>query len=181
LNDQAIRYHGGVGDPNATTEPEQAEAGLDSEELEAWKALVLITQLLPGALDRQLQAEVGLPHSDFAVLAALSSAPGCRLRMTDLAAVVDYSLSRLSHAMNRIEKEQWVRREPCKNDKRVYFAVLTARGEAMLAHAAPGHVAHVRRIVFDHLTRAQIRQLRNIGERILPQLAPGQGCETGGA
>ena len=139
-------------------------------------ALVVLTQLLPGALDRQLQADVGVAHTDYAVMATLSDAPARRLRLSDLAGMMDYSQSRLSHTMNRIEKLDWVRREPCPSDKRVFYAVLTDQGQAVLAQAAPGHVSHVRSLVFDHLTNTQVRQLCRIAERILPQIAAGGAC-----
>jgi len=158
-----------------TREPGDSEPEvpwLDEEQLQAWKALIVVAQLLPGALDRQLQADAGLAHSDYAVLATLSSAPDSRLRMSDLAALVDYSQSRLSHAMTRIEKAQWVRREPCPDDKRVLYAVLTEQGQSVLTEAAPGHAAFVQKLVFDHLSAVQVRQLAKIGERILRQLVP---------
>jgi DNA-binding MarR family transcriptional regulator len=146
---------------------------LNELEQEAWRALVVLTQLLPGALDRQLQADAGVAHSDYAVLVTLSESPSRRMRMSDLASIMDYSQSRLSHAMNRIEKLDWVRREPCPSDKRVFYAVLTDRGHAILTEAAPGHVSHVRRIVFDHLSTTQVRQLCRIAEAILPQISAG--------
>ena len=37
---------------------------------------------------------------------------------------------------------------------------------------APGHVCEVRRLVFDALTKAQVRQLTSIGQRILRVLVP---------
>ena len=147
---------------------------LDSEEQSAWKGLILVAQLLPGALDRQLQADSGVAHSDYGVLATLSDAPGQRLRMSDLASLVDYSQSRLSHAMTRIEAAGWVRREPCLEDKRVFYAVLTDAGQAVLTDAAPGHVARVRELVFDHLSVEQVRQLAAITERIAGQLVPAE-------
>jgi DNA-binding MarR family transcriptional regulator len=145
---------------------------LDSEEQGAWKGLIMVAQLLPGALDRQLQGDSGLAHSDYGVLAALSAAPEHRLRMSDLASLVDYSQSRLSHAMTRIEAAGWVRREPCLEDKRVFYAVLTAAGQDVLTDAAPGHVARVRMLVFDHLSGEEVRQLAAITERIAGQLVP---------
>lgn len=149
---------------------------LGEDELRAWRALILLTQLLPGALDRQLQADSGLAHPDYAVLATLSDAPGHRLRMSDLAALMDFSPSRLSHAMTRIESVDWVRRVRCPSDKRVQYAELTDCGQEVLAEAAPNHVDHVRRLVFDHLTTLQVRQLRIIAERILEQLVSRETC-----
>jgi DNA-binding MarR family transcriptional regulator len=148
---------------------------LEPDQLQAWQALIVLTQLLPGALDRQLQSDAGLAHSDYAVLATLEAAPGRRLRMSVLAQMMDYSLSRLSHAMTRIEKAEWVRREPCPSDKRVYYACLTDKGLTVLAGAAPGHAEHVKRLVFDHLTQSQVRQLDQIARVILTNLAS-QAC-----
>ena len=38
--------------------------------------------------------------------------------------------------------------------------------------AAPGHVAEVHRLIFDPLTKAQQRQLRDISQRIMRAIAP---------
>ena len=154
---------------------------LDEEQLEAWRALIVLTQLLPGALDRQLQVDSGLAHSDYAVLATLSAAPSRRMRMSDLASTMDYSQSRLSHAMNRIEKLGWVKRDHCESDKRVFYAVLTDKGQSVLNRAAPGHVSHVRGLIFDHLTPNQVRQLRRIAEQILPHLVVPGACGPEGS
>ena len=151
---------------------------LDEAELRAWRSLVLIAQLLPGALERQLQIDSGLGHYDYAVLATLSDAPGHRLRMSDLAVLMDFSPSRLSHAMTRIEREDWVRRVPCASDKRVQYAELTERGQAVLEEAAPNHVSHVRTLVFDHLTASQVQQLAIIAGQILHQLVPRESLKS---
>jgi DNA-binding MarR family transcriptional regulator len=98
--------------------------------------------------------------------------------MSDLAALMDFSPSRLSHAMTRIETVDWVRRMPCPGDKRVQYAELTDRGKAVLEDAAPSHVCHVRKLVFDHLTDAEVSQLGVIAERILQQLVPREVCPT---
>jgi DNA-binding MarR family transcriptional regulator len=98
--------------------------------------------------------------------------------MSDLAALMDFSPSRLSHAMTRIEKLGWVRRVPCPSDKRVQHAELTDRGQAVLTEAAPNHAAHVRRLVFDHLTASEVRELGVIAEKILQELVPREACSA---
>ena len=52
-------------------------------------------------------------------------------------------------------------------DSRYTLAILPGQGQAKLTQAAPGHVQEVRRLVFDTLTKAQSRQLREISQRIL--------------
>jgi hypothetical protein len=43
---------------------------------------------------------------------------------------------------------------------------LTGDGQAKVTEAAPGYAEEVRQLVFDPLTKAQSRQLREIGRRI---------------
>ena len=96
------------------------------------------------------------------MLALLSEAEPGALRMSELARITGTSLSRLSHAVASLEARGWVQRRQCPNDKRGQLASLTAEGRQVLAEAAPGHVAEVRRRVFDHLTPEQVGQLAAI-------------------
>ena len=105
-------------------------------------------------------------------MAALSESPERTLRMSDLAALADGSLSRLSQVVTRLENNGWVRRSPDPTDGRYTLATLTDTGMAKVVDAAPGHVREVRRVVIDPLTRAQLRQLRGIGQRLLGALDP---------
>ena len=99
-------------------------------------------------------------------MAMLSQTEGRTLRMSDLAGHVGSSLSRLSHLVKRLERSDWVRREPDPSDGRYTLAVLTDAGHTKVVESAPGHADAVRRYVFDALTKAQQRQLRDIGRRI---------------
>ncbi len=53
------------------------------------------------------------------------------------------------------------------DDRRGALATLTDEGLAALVAAAPGHVAGVRRHLFDRLTPEQVGQLRRISESLL--------------
>ena len=153
---------------------------LTPDEIRAWLAYVATTSLLDGALDRQLQRESGMPMAYYLILAMLSDVPGRTLRMSDLAAVTQSSQSRLSHAVNRLEKLGWVCRLPCPDDRRSTLARLTEKGFAALAEAARGQVRAVREHVFDRLTSTQVGQLREIFGVVLAGLTDdGSGtCAT---
>lgn len=149
---------------------------LDDEELAAWKAMAGIVFALPAALDAQLQRDAGISHFEYTVLAALSEADRRRLRMSYLAALANGSLSRLSHVVKRLEKQGWVERTPDPEDGRFTVARLTEAGWEKVVATAPGHVEAVRQLVIGPLTKAQVRQLREIGTRIGHGLLPGQDC-----
>jgi DNA-binding MarR family transcriptional regulator len=149
---------------------------LDADERAAWLSLAGVVTLLPGALDAQLQRDAGLSHFEYMVLAMLSERPTRTMRMSDLAGLTNGSLSRLSHVARRLEGQGFLTRQACREDRRATNAVLTDAGHAKVVATAPGHVATVRRLVFDVLTPAQRSQLHDIGDRILGQVAPDGPC-----
>ncbi|MFY1653839.1 MarR family winged helix-turn-helix transcriptional regulator [Solwaraspora sp. WMMB762] len=156
--------------------PTEQPHWLDKEELETWFALAGVLARLPGALDRQLQRDAGISHFEYQVMAALSETPERTMRMSRLAMIADGSLSRLSQVVTRLEKRGWVCRTPDPTDGRYTLATLTDDGWDKLVATAPGHVAEVRRLVFDPMTKAQCRQLRDIGRRITTTIDPDDSC-----
>jgi DNA-binding MarR family transcriptional regulator len=149
------------------TLPRPEPRWLDKDDRVAWAAFASMLWWLPAALDDQLQRDSGLSHFEYGILAALSSAEGATLRMSELAIYANGSLSRLSRAVARVEARGWVTRKPDPADGRYTLATLTNHGRAVLVKAAPGHVEAVNRLVFDVLTRVQARQLGIIARRIL--------------
>ena len=156
-------------------EPTPEPQWLDDDERRAWLELSSVIIRLPAALDTQLRREAGLSHFEYTVLAGLSEQSDRTIRMSELAVLADGSLSRLSQVVSRLERRGLVRRTPDPEDRRATLAVLTDEGWDTVAATAPGHVAEVRRLVFDALTRAQVGQLRGIGERINRAI----GCDGG--
>jgi DNA-binding MarR family transcriptional regulator len=149
---------------------EHDDRWLSDAQHDAWMAYVAVTSLLDAELDRQLQRDSGLPHAYYQILAMLSDVPGRTLRMSDLAQITQSSQSRLSHAVARLERNGWVRRTPCPDDRRSTLAQLTDEGFAVLAAAAPGHVATVRSLMFDALTPEQVDQFTTVLRAVLGRL-----------
>lgn len=145
---------------------------LTAEQLHAWKQLIAVVELLPGALETQLQRDSALTHFEYFTIAMLSEAPDRTLRMTALAARTNATLARLSHVVSRLEKRGLVRREPCPEDRRATNAVLTAAGWDTVVDAAPGHVATVKNLVIGPLNDEDVADLDRITARILTRLDP---------
>jgi len=146
---------------------------LTDEEQRTWRAYMHAVTLLEDHLDRQLQRDAGMPHIYYGLLVQLAEAPQRRLRMTELAMSAKITRSRLSHAVTRLEKNGWVRRENCPSDKRGQFAILTDEGYGVLSRTAPGHVSAVRQALFDRLSPDQQKALgeamRIIAEGLQPK------------
>jgi len=145
---------------------------LTNDEQQVWRSFVAMTGLLWESLDRQLQSEAGMPQSYYLILAMLSEAPDRRLRMSELAVVVNSSQSRLSHAAARLEEYGWISRVPAPDDGRGSVAILTDAGYDVLVGTAPGHVAQVRSALFDPLSKEQVAELGRICRQVLHALDP---------
>ncbi|WP_433015390.1 MarR family winged helix-turn-helix transcriptional regulator [Kribbella sp. CA-294648] len=135
---------------------------LDDQEQRAWRAFIAAQRVVNSRIEQQLQRDAGMPHTYFEILVRLSDAQDGRLRMSELAVATLGSRSRLSHAVNRLEKVGWVRREGIESDRRGQVAIITEEGRQKLRDTAPGHVETVRQAVFDALSREQVDQLREI-------------------
>ncbi len=103
------------------------------------------------ALDRQMREESGMSHEDYILLTRLYRENDQSMRMSDLAAELSHSPSRMSHAIARLEERGWVERARSATDRRVVVARLSESGEAKLRAASPAHLALVERLVFETL------------------------------
>jgi DNA-binding MarR family transcriptional regulator len=146
---------------------------MDERESRAWLGLIAVAQLLPAALDSQLQRDAQLTHFEFLVLTSLRFAPESTMRMTELAASTNATLPRLSHVCARLEKRSIVDRFPCPEDRRATNVRLTAEGRRVLIHAMPGHIETARRLVIDALTPSQLDALAEITSAIADRLTDG--------
>jgi DNA-binding MarR family transcriptional regulator len=139
---------------------------LSDDEQFMWRQWMSLDAELLATLNRELQADSGLSNSDFQVLVVLTEAPEGSVRVTDLAASLQWERSRVSHHVTRMEKRDLVSRLGCPDDGRGAFVRVTEAGRAAIERAAPGHVRAVRRLVFDALTADEVTQLGEIFHRL---------------
>ncbi|MFI9162366.1 MarR family winged helix-turn-helix transcriptional regulator [Kitasatospora aureofaciens] len=132
---------------------------LDRDEMAAWRGFVVASNLLNRRLERQLKEDSGLSHQQYEILVHLSAAPGDSLRMTELADKLVTSKSGLTYQVTQLERMGLVARRSCPSDVRGVIAELTDQGREMIRRAAPGHVALVRELLIDVLTREQLAVL----------------------
>jgi DNA-binding MarR family transcriptional regulator len=152
---------------------------LRDDELDAWLAMAGLMTRLPALLDAQLQRDAGLSFFEYMVMASLSGAPDRSRQMSELAAMTSSSLSRLSHAATRLERQGYLTRSRCPGGVgRATNATLTEAGMAKITAAAPGHVRKVRELLFDPLGDGDVAALGAIGRRVRPRLDP-QGTLPG--
>ncbi len=113
-----------------------------------WRAYLNGVARINERLDAELR-RFELDLGEYEILVHLSESPEQQLRMSDLAAKVRQSRSRLTHTVARMEKKGLVLRKACPEDRRGVIAVLTGRGLTLLKTAAPHHVQSVREAFVD--------------------------------
>jgi len=154
------------------TSDEEPTRWLDADERATWLSLSRIIVKLPSALDAQLERDADLNYFEYIVMAMLSEQETRTLRMSQLAALTNASLSRLSHVAKRLESRGFLRREPDPDDGGYTRAVLSDAGLDKVVSSASGHVTAVRELVFDALTPSQQRRLRESIGAILTRVDP---------
>ncbi|NUQ97930.1 MAG: winged helix-turn-helix transcriptional regulator [Streptomyces sp.] len=146
-----------------------------------WRQWMGLDAELLATLNRELLADAGLSTPDYQVLVVLTDSDEGRLRVSDLAASLQWERSRVSHHVTRMEKRDLVSRRGAPDDGRGAFVRITETGRAAIERAAPGHVRVVRRLVFDALTDKEVIQLGEIFHRLRTRggLSPDEAPTTG--
>lgn len=150
---------------------------ITEHELAAWRGLQAMHRHLEGALEARLQADAGISNADFQVLSALSDVEDGALRNGDLAVLMGWEKSRLSHQVSRMEARGLVERVECDTDLRGTWVRLTEPGREAVRSALPDRTEALRTLLFDLLSDDERQILRQVSERVLGAMnAP--ACEV---
>lgn len=128
---------------------------LNPSQQRTWLNYMRVHHRLEYEMNRQLLSDSGLSLGDYTVLNALSQSPGRRRQLTDLATVIGWERSRLSHHLQRMKARGLVDRVKSETDRRATDAMLTETGWDQLQKAAPGHAEWVRKAFFADLDPQQ--------------------------
>jgi DNA-binding MarR family transcriptional regulator len=143
---------------------------LTAKEERLWRRWLTLNARLSATLHKELHDDAGLSMPDYEVLVHLTDNPQGRIRVTDLARLLQWERSRVSHHATRMERRRLVQRVECAEDGRGAFIVITPQGRAAIEQAAPGHVTTVRRLVFDVLSPEELDAFATIIDKGLAQL-----------
>ena len=137
-------------------------------EFDAWRGLIRLREAVMREIDRRLRDEGLVSLADYGVLITLVTAPGMRLRMSDLGTQRMLTPSGITRVVVRLEKQGLVRREPDPADGRAAFAALTRPGLEALRRAQVVHHATVRELYLGRLTQRDLDRLARLLEKALP-------------
>lgn len=140
-------------------------SALTALEVRAWTGLLRTHARLSRSFDARLREAHGLSLSEFDVLMQLAAAPRRRLTMSRLAELVLVTPSGMTRAVERLERDGLVAREPCARDRRVCHCVLRHAGATRLRRARATHLEHVRRSFLDLCSEDELAVLARVWER----------------
>lgn len=140
---------------------------LNADQLQAWVTLSAFLEAFPAAVETQLKQDAGINLFEYSVLAMLSEQEDRTLVMTDLANVAFGSLSRLSHAVTRLERRGWTERRAGSGGRRHNTVHLTNEGLQAMEVAAPQHASHVRQILIEPLTNDELQTLARLTRKLI--------------
>ncbi|MGW8482892.1 MarR family winged helix-turn-helix transcriptional regulator [Microbacterium sp. NPDC055903] len=136
----------------------------------AWISLISTAELLPAALDAQLQRDAHLTHYEFMLLGTLLRSGA--MRLSDLAAATNATLPRASKVVSRLRERGLIERSESAVDRRTVEIRLTGEGRRQTVLATPGHFDTVHRLVLDHLSEEQLEALADALAPIVAGLDP---------
>lgn len=155
---------------------------LDENEERAWRGLQEMEMRLGAEVGRRLSADSGLSSQDYAVLVVLTSEADGAIRLYELASLLGWEKSRLSHHIGRMQRRGLVTKQRCDVDRRGWFVSITPQGRSEIEAAAPGHLVDVRELFVDLLSAEQLDVLGDIAETVLANLddlgCPGSSART---
>jgi len=145
-----------------------AQRPFSDREQTAWRAFYELQEVLRGRIEHHLQADSGLSHADYTVLAVLSEADSRRLRAIELGQRLGWEKSRLHHQLTRMCTRGLVRRS--SGEGRAVNVTITPAGLSALETAVPFHRQHVRHLVLDRISPEQLDELGTISRTLLDGL-----------
>lgn len=139
-----------------------------SQEFLTWRGFLRVHRHVTAELDRKMLEEHGLPLDQYGILITLVSAPGMALRMGELGARRLVSPSKISRAVDEMERARLVKRTRDPDDGRSFLATMTRRGLRKLREAQVTHHAVVRERFLQGLSERQVDELARIWDSAVP-------------
>ena len=118
------------------------------------------------ALEHELMEQRGISLTWYDALLQLSEAPGCRLRMSELADSIVISRSGFSRAARRMEEAGLIARQPSPEDGRGAYVVLTDHGRRTFRRAAAVHLRGVASHFLRHLSEQEAAVMEAVLRRV---------------
>jgi len=133
---------------------------LSPRELRIWHAFLSMGEDVLERVGRDINRATALSGAEFSVLSRLAAYGKGEMGQQELATVMGWEKSRLSHQLSRMQKRKLLERRA--GDERTTRVALTKTGEERLKSALPVRAESVRRNLLSRLSAEQLEMILRV-------------------
>ena len=146
---------------------------LTEDEMQIWKLYKNTFKAIFSRITKETYDVVGISEGDFMVLDLVTNADGGQLRQQELADKMDWSRSRLSHHLTRMEKRGLIVKRAVDKGHG-YKVTITPQGTSALQATWPLHEKGIKEYFIEKLTPPDIESITRLA--IATQDGAGPRC-----
>lgn len=150
-----------------------ATARLSDLEDQAWRGFLYAHDRIWREIEAGI-APLGVSMAEYSVLALLGEAGPAGMRMSELAQRRVMSTGGFTRLADRLERRGLIERRRSAADGRGFEVILTRDGRALLRKAWQQQHRDLRRLFFDRLDEADLRNLAAIWAKLAPEGVEGE-------
>lgn len=116
---------------------------IDDAEQSSLKLFVVLSKAYKTLMERAIKdmKQYGLSPSEFMVLELLYTKG--RIPLQQIGEKILITSGSITYNMDKLEKKEYLKRVPCKEDRRVIFAEITEAGNLFFSRIFPKHVGRI--------------------------------------
>jgi MarR family 2-MHQ and catechol resistance regulon transcriptional repressor len=116
---------------------------IDEAEASSLKLFVVLSKAYKTLMERAIKdmKQYGLSPSEFMVLEVLYTKG--RIPLQQIGEKILITSGSITYNIDKLEKKEYLKRVPCKEDRRVIFAEITEAGNAFFSRIFPEHAAMI--------------------------------------
>ena len=141
----------------------------NQDQVTTWINLHQTVRVIQAKVEERLRATTDLSWPEFELLMRLRVYSEHPLKMSEIAAQLVGSPSGTTRIADRLEKDELIVRETPRENRRIVRVQLTDRGRKVLAEADETFRIILQETFGDHLTDAEVTELRHSLRKLLEQ------------
>ena len=145
---------------------------LTDTEKSQWRVFLTMRRQLDLTLERRLQAGAGISSADHEILLGLYEAPDRMLRAGQIADLIGWEKSRVSHQISRMEQRGLLSRAECGDDARGVWVRLEPDGIRAVLESSSCRAEALKEYFFDVLQPDELEVLTRVSTRVLDTIHP---------
>jgi MarR family 2-MHQ and catechol resistance regulon transcriptional repressor len=140
---------------------------IDDAEASSLKLFVVLSKAYKTLMERAIKdmKQYGLSPSEFMVLEVLYTKG--RIPLQQIGEKILITSGSITYNIDKLEKKEYLKRVPCKDDRRVIFAEITEAGNVFFSRIFPEHAAMIHSLsngVTPDEKKAAIELLKKLGK-----------------